>query len=217
MKFEIKACVVAGLAVGSLVSATSAQIISQAPNQINGYFSDPTFPQSIADDFVIGAGGADLGVLTWYGGYFPSNIVVPDQFNIRIHGDFVGLPDGSASFLNLVNVAADTRTDTGVDEFGVDEYVYTLDLGGVHLDSGTYWIEIFNDTTQNSDNWFWETGDLDTTQGRLNNAFAVEAPGVTWIVNPGEMAFTIEAAVPTPGALAVLGLAGLATGRRRRA
>lgn len=217
MKFKIQTCVIAGLAMGALMSTASAQtLISQAPNGVNGFFSDETLPQSMADDFIIGAGGANLGILTWYGAYFPSNTIVPDQFNIRIHADTGGLPDGGAAFLNLSNVAADTRAISGGPLFGVDEYVYTINLGGLHLDAGTYWLEIFNNTSQNTDNWFWETGDLDAVNGRFGDAFALETPGVGWLSNPSDNAFSIQAAVPAPGTFALLGLAGIASVRRRR-
>ena len=187
-----KMCVVAaGLAAGLFVSTSSAQLVSQPANGVNGYFSDLTFPQAIADDFIIGAGGADLGVITWYGGYFPNNLVVPDRFHIRIHGESGGLPSGSL-YLDLPSVAADSKMFTGTVIFGVDEYRYSFNLNGLHLNAGTYWLEIVNDTTQNADNWFWETGDLDATHGRLNEVFALEAPGVNWLANGADQAFSIE-------------------------
>jgi hypothetical protein len=215
-KMNLKVCMcAAGLAVGLLAGTSSAQIIiMQAPNQVNGLFADTTFPQSMADDFVLG-GDASLGMLTWYGGYFPSNTTVPDDFAIRIHGDSGGLPDGGAAFLNLGGVTPDSRTDTGIDLFGVDEYMYTFDLGGVNLGAGVYWLEIYNNTSQNDDNWFWETGDLDPVGGRADAAFAVETPGVNWLSTPGDQAFTIEV-VPAPASLALLGLAIFCGVRRRR-
>jgi MYXO-CTERM domain-containing protein len=204
------------LVAGLLVSTGSAQIISQAPNQVNGIVSDTTSQASVADDFIVGAGGASLGVLTWYGVYSPSNVAVNDLFSIRIHGDAAGLPDGGAGFLSLSGLAADTRADTGIDIGSVDEYRYTYDLGGLNLGGGTYWIEIFNDTAQNIDSWFWETGDLDAVNGRSGSARALQTPGVNWdLFGAFDMAFTIEA-VPAPGALALLGLAGCAGLRRRR-
>jgi MYXO-CTERM domain-containing protein len=205
------------LVAGLFVSTTSAQIISQAPNQTNTFGSDTTFPQSNADDFIVDAGGASLGVLTWYGTYGNNNFALNDLFTIRIHGDAAGLPDGGAGFLNLSGLAAVTRVDTGTDLFGsFDEFRYTYDLGGLNLGGGTYWIEIFNDTAQNTDGWFWERGDLDAVHGRAGFAHAFETPGVNWSEFPGlDLAFTIEA-VPAPGALVLLGLAGCAGVRRRR-
>lgn len=213
---NVKVCLgAAGLAAGLFVNTAAAQIISQAPNGVNGFFSDNAYPQSIADDFVVSSGGASLGLLTFYGGYFPNNLIVPDSFGIRIHGDAGGLPDGTAAYLNLSGVTADSRTDTGTDLFGVDEYVYTYDLGGLNLGAGVYWLEIFNNKGSNGDFWFWETGDLDVLNGRLNAAFAQQVPGTSWLLNAGsEQAFTIDA-VPAPASLALLGLAGLGVRRRR--
>ena len=214
---SVKVCIGAvGLGAGMFVNTAAAQIVSQAPNGVNGFFADTTFSQSMADNFSAGGGGASLGLLTWYGGYFPSNTIVADDFAIRIHGDAGGLPDGSASFLNLSNVTPDSRTDTGTDLFGVDEFVYTFDLGGVNLGAGTYWIEIYNNTIQNPNGyWFWQTGDPGT--GTLANAaFALQTPGEVWGVQSDvEMAFTIVE-VPAPASLALLGLAGACGARRRR-
>jgi MYXO-CTERM domain-containing protein len=204
------------LVAGLFVCTSSASIISQAPNQISGAISDVRNASSFADDFIVDAGGESLGVLTWYGGYITNSATVNDLFSIRIHGDAAGLPDGGAGFFDLSGLAADTKVDTGTDVGGADEYRYTYDLGGLNLGTGTYWIEIFNDTSATGDLWFWETGDLDAVNGRFDSAFALENPGVTWGHSRGlDLAFTIDA-VPAPGALALLGLAGCAGVRRRR-
>jgi MYXO-CTERM domain-containing protein len=203
------------LVAGLFVCTSSAQIISQAPNQAGFTYSDTNHPLSVADDFIVGSGGASLGVLTWYGGY-DGNVAGNDLFSIRIHGDAAGLPDGGAGFLNLSGLAAVTRADTGTDLGTLDEYRYTYDLGGLNLGSGTYWLEIFNDTDpQNSDLWGRTVGDLDAVNGRDGAALAGETPGVNWFPDSPNYAFTIEA-VPAPGALALLGLAGCAGVRRRR-
>jgi MYXO-CTERM domain-containing protein len=204
------------LVAGLFVSTSSASIISQAPNQSNFAVSDVDLSRSFADDFIVDAGGESLGVLTWYGGYGSNSATVNDLFSIRIHGDAAGLPDGGAVFFDLSGLAADTKVDTGTDVGSVDEYRYTYDLGGLNLGVGTYWIEIFNDTRATGDRWLWESGDLDAVNGRFDSAVAFENPGVVWEHSGGfDFAFTIEA-VPAPGALALLGLAGCAGVRRRR-
>ncbi len=206
------------LVVASIGNTASADI-SQGPNQANGFFSDVTFPQSIADNFVVTAGGPLNYSLSWWGGYFPSNTAVSDSFAIRIHGDLAGLPDSSAAFLNLSGVTADLRVDTGVNLFGVDEYMYTLNLGALNLAPGTYWLEIFNDTSQNGDNWFWETGNLDNVNGIANDAFSQTTPGVVWFANGAEQAFTLTTSpIPEPslaGTILLLGLGFIANRRRK--
>jgi hypothetical protein len=69
--------------------------------------------------------------------------------------------------------------------FGVNEVEIILDLTPVDLVAGTYWVEITTSTAGSSDTFFWEVGNLDGVAGRLNNAFALEVPGVSWITgNP---------------------------------
>jgi hypothetical protein len=64
--------------------------------------------------------------------------------------------------------------------FGVDEYRFILNLPNPStLSAGTYWVEICNDTTTITDDFFWKTGTLDPTHGIAGCAFAFEAPGTT--------------------------------------
>jgi hypothetical protein len=65
--------------------------------------------------------------------------------------------------------------------FGVHEWEFTLTLGTpVNLTAGTYWIELFNDTTGNPDDFFWETGNLDPTHGGPGSGWTTATPGVAW-------------------------------------
>ena len=43
---------------------------------------------------------------------------------------------------------------------------------------------MFNNTTGNSDQFFWETGNLDGTHGIAGSGFAFETPAVSWNVDP---------------------------------
>ena len=139
----IVACT-AALVGATFCTQASASIISQAPNQSNAYFSDPSFPQSMADNFVIGAGGASLGTLTWYGVYaFFNSPTVADNFTINIFSDDLGVPGNSNQF--TASGVDGGRVDTGNLVVGTfNEYMYTFDLGGLNLAAGTYWIEIYN-------------------------------------------------------------------------
>lgn len=178
------------------VQVPDAIHLDQAPNGVNGFFSDPdcqlcgTGQQSITDNFVVNEpGGAfRLEQIDIWGGYFPGNTPNPtDSFTILIHNDSGGTP-GTVVF-NLAGVQADTRVTTGVILFGVDEYHFTFVLAGQPvLPNGTYWVEIFNTTAGNGGvDFFWETGDLDATHGIADSLFAVEVPGATWNPNPGEL------------------------------
>lgn len=198
---------------GGFAGIASAVIV-QLPNQSGAIVSDASTGQSIADDFIVGSGGASLDTLTWWGGYLSGNVPGNDSFTVRIHGDAGGLPDGLPAFVDMSGIAG-ARTATGGSLFGVAEYQYTFDFGGLNLGAGTYWLEIFNDAAQSGERWSWETGNLDPINGRARSAGAFQNPGVNWFSNGPELAFSFKT-VPAPGSLALLGLAGCASTQRRR-
>jgi uncharacterized repeat protein (TIGR01451 family) len=70
----------------------------------------------------------------------------------------------------------------------------------LELDAGTYWVEVFNDTTGSTDSYFWETGTQDATNGIFNDSFALQAPGVTWLTGnpPADNAIQIYGSQATP-------------------
>jgi len=161
--------------------------LDQAPNQVNGLFADAnclgcgTLQQSIADNFTVAIGGPTVGIteIVMWGGYFPENIPnTTDNFSIILHDDNAGEP--GAVLDSRTGLQATTRATTGIVLFGVDEYVFTFDLSAAPIflpSAGMYWIEIFNNSVESS-NFFWETGDLDATNGVLGSAWITTAPGV---------------------------------------
>ena len=217
----IVACT-AALVGATFCAQASASIISQAPNQNNGYLSDPGFPQSMADSFVIGREGLPWELLTWYGIYFDTNSpTAVDNFTINIFSDDLGIPGNSTQF--TVSGVDGNRVDTGLDTSFSDEYQYTFDLGGLNLAAGTYWIEIYNSAVNPSgDFWYWSTADLDLVNGIAGSAFASQAPGVNWINFSGaDLAFSIDSftspTIPEPTSLMIFGsIAGIGLMVRRR-
>jgi hypothetical protein len=188
-------------------SPSGTDTLNQAPNGVNGYFSDPncqlcpTGQQAMADNFVINAGGGSfqLNQITTWGGYFPGNTPnATDDFDILIHNNAGGLP-GATIIFSVTGIPATTRVPTGVVLFGVDEYIYTFDLAAPPtLPNGTYWIEIINNTAPTPGvDYFWETGNLDPTNGILGGAFSTSAPGSAWNPNPDDQA-TILTGTPVP-------------------
>ena len=164
-------------------------LLDQPPNQSNGIFADAdcalcaSGQQSIADDFILAA-PATVAQIVFWGGYFPGNLIpMPaDPFTVIFHQEAANLPGVAIDTQNLVPTSA---TLTGVVLFGVSEVMYVLDITPVALPAGTFWVEIFANSVGNADQLFWEVGDLDPVNGRLNNAFAQAAPGVTWLTgNP---------------------------------
>jgi Proprotein convertase P-domain len=158
--------------------------LDQAPNGVNGFFSDAacslcgTGQQSIGENFVVPS-SETIGTITFWGGYFSSDTpLTTDVIRVIIHSDAGGLP--GAVVYDESNVSS-SKAQTGVILFGVHEWEFTLTLAAPPtLAAGTYHLEIFNDTTAGVDDFFWETGNVDPTNGLVGSAFAFETPGVTW-------------------------------------
>lgn len=179
-------------AVDRQIDRLGDSTLNQAPNQVTGIFSDEDCdicgqPQVLADNFtVITAGmGFDLEQIVIWGGYYSDNIpLAVDDFDVLVHSDAAGSP--STVICSETGMAASSRVDTGIDLFGVDEYMVTLDLAtACNLTDGTYWIEIYNNTAagSSSNDWFWERGNVDGVNGTVGSAFASQAPGTTWILD----------------------------------
>ncbi len=97
-------------------------------------------------------------------------------------------------------------TDTGAFYFYAepDSFTPAFDMTATANDGTTLTVSVLGDSGANGFG-FW-------TNGPALTSITISCPGNTFAV--GE--FGIARAVPTPGALALLGLGGLAAGRRRR-
>jgi hypothetical protein len=156
--------------------------INQPGNAVNGFFSDTGCDlcggqQSMTDDLNILA-ATNVCDIQFLGGYYPGNSSPADALTINIYQDAGGLPGVLHYSESNVSVS---RVLTGNVLFGVNEWAYTATLAAtVNLPIGTYWIEIFNNTGFGSDDWFWETGNVDPNYGNAGCAFSFTTPGVTW-------------------------------------
>ena len=188
------------------------EFVNRAPNQVNGFFADSSggVPnQSIADSFLNDATWT-IEYMSFWGGYFPFISPLADSFTIEFYADAGGLPGGAP--VHTTGLSNLVRTDTGIDIFDTDEYKYDADLSiPASLGAGTFWVSITNDTGLGPNNtWFWETAD------GSGGAFSADAGG-TWNPLGSHLSLVLGGSIPAPGALALLGVAGLAAGRRRRA
>jgi len=159
--------------------AQGGLIVDQQPNQSNGIFTDSSYPQILADNFVLTADANIEQIVAW-GGYFSANIPMdPDYITVVIHADDAGSP--GAELYNEANVAYE-RVQTGVVLFGVDEWMHTLTLATpVALSAGTYWVEYYHTTGYpTTDTYFWELGNLDPVGGVLGSAYSLEFPVTAW-------------------------------------
>lgn len=178
-------------------------LIAQAPNQTNGIFGDadcascPSGAQTIATDIVI-TSATTICELRFWGGYFPSNTPMTDNFTVTIHSDAAGFPGGVVYSETGIS---GSKVLTGTVLFGVDEYKHSVMLASsVMLVPGTYHFEIFNDTAGNSDSWFLEVGDLDITNGIMGNSWTDAIPAVTWNRDTAtDLAWELDGGSPNPG------------------
>jgi MYXO-CTERM domain-containing protein len=222
-----------GLVCSAVLASVSAGLLTQGalgsgnivysqmpPNFLGGLFSDGVagqyYGQRIADDFTLGSATTVNGV-QWAGNsenFYYATLQNFAQFRISIYANAGGLP-GGVVLDTYVAVGATNPTYLGVDAYAAAPvYQFEAKFNGLNLAAGTYWLSI--GTVNNAafgDAFVWQNGVT------TNNTIAAEffdGSGFASFAGFGDMAFAIQAGnVPAPGALALLGMAGL-IGRRRR-
>ncbi len=193
-------------AINIYPAAAQVTIVSQPPDLTSAIFSDPDCDfcggsQVAADNFVLTITRTIGQIRTW-GIWSPDVALPPDNFTVIFHNDAAGIPGANAAPMETgVPV---TRLATGNTVAGSTEYEFVLTLANpVTLSPGTYWVEIFNDTTGSTESYAWEFGILDVVNGAVNSAGdTVNVPGSVWF-NTGFDAFAMEIitaapAVPAP-------------------
>ncbi|MHC4429259.1 MAG: hypothetical protein ACYS0D_11770 [Planctomycetota bacterium] len=139
--------------------AESEKCFDQPPDQGVAAYSDldcdfcPDGVQVLAENFNLG-GPASIDVLRFWGVYYLDVPLTEDVFTVVFWDSdpATGLP------LTMVQkyppTAATTRTATGNQVLGLDEYEYTIDLEpNQELPPGGYWVEIYNDTSASGCPW----------------------------------------------------------------
>lgn len=132
-------------------------------------YSDVDFPQFSAENFVLPVGTTVSRVQFW-GEYLGVSPVIHDQFMIVFREDNAGLP-GNALYI-YGPLEADLKLGVGG-----DVYEYTVVLPGLtNLGIGTYWVEIYNDTTGTPGAWGWMLAPFDPVDGLEGSAFSSTLP-----------------------------------------
>ena len=202
--------VVAALAVAS---AANADLLWDNDIQANGInaraVSPPGFPDiRVSDDFTVSGGNGLI-----QGAHFTlvedGNWTRGDSLQIWIYEDNGGMPGAE-----VVSYSGSyTATATGEQLFSRDVYNYWIDFEA-DLADGTYHVGVRNVDGGGTGTNYWATsngGEGTAAEGTysLDNGGTWQTEGDTW-----HHAFEIHG-VPAPGALALLGLAGLMRRRRR--
>lgn len=201
-------------------------LYSQPNNQPTNasFFSDGVsgqfFSQRMADNFTLSSGGSVTGV-KWWGAsqnYQYADLTNMTGFVVQVLADDgFGSPDGlNVLYSQTFTKAQTSPTATGFTAFGGGtQYQFQATLSSpLTLSAGTqYWVSIGAVLSNPfADAWVWNhssVGDGKNASNYFNNASY-------YVYSSGDMAFELVGNVPAPSALALIGLGGLAAGRRRR-
>lgn len=162
--------------------------LSQAPNQVDGHFSDlgcdfcPTGVRIIGENFVVNTGGLEYepDEITIWGGFYPNDTPVPVTFDIFVYAaGYGGLPVSTPT-CHATGISPTSDTLTGITLFGVSEHEILLEISDCILHDGTYWLVWFTDTGLGTDDFFWETGVVDATTGIVGALVSHEYPPPSW-------------------------------------
>lgn len=172
-------------------------ILNQPPNQEDAWVSDPDYPHSLAENFILSSTATVTQIKIWGIYCCTTNTPGTDNFTVIFHSDSGGLPGGVISTQNNVPV---TRQATGGSISTWTEYVYTLTLATpVNLIPGTYWVEIYNDVTGSTGQFYWEYGTVDPANGIPGCAESSSVPGSSWASsNDDNLAIEITASTSIP-------------------
>ena len=191
-----------------------------------GFYSDGfdskgnyNYPQSGAQAFSL-EDFTTVGGLTWWGsmnGFFGQGLTNVDCFQIVVWDSAFE----NQIYSKRVDISDITISSTGMDsfygqpvyQFGVD----ALDVADFNLTSGSYFMNIgaiLNIST--GDQFVWSQGEnVEGFWYTDSNNWGSWQPLPTQIENTAGGAFQMYALVPSPSAIALLGMAGLVARRRR--
>jgi PEP-CTERM motif len=217
MKNVLRSLIALGLLWG--VAAHAVVIYDNSATVNIAVFSDPNTPQFIADDFSLSPGSNTITGIRWTGVYVSAPPTVPDNFRIQLFANVAGAPNLTP--IISLSIGDPGRTDTGVDIFSNDLFVYSVTVPLIILAPDiTFWLSIVNDTSADLiSNWAWGSQLFDFGSGESAARTSEDSP---WFTSPAlAQDFTISGPVniPEPGSIVLLGmgLLGLLGYRRLRA
>lgn len=215
---------------GAAAPAGSTWSEVQLGNTIAGFGAQTSANNRMADDFVVGAGGWNVTAIRFFSYQTGGGTVTPTitGVNFRIgtgagtgtvFGDTTTNRLTSSTFANIFRIFNNTP--------GTTRPIWNVDAGnlnggaGVNLAAGTYFLDWNFAGSLASGPWAPSvTIPGQVTQPGWNGLQSIAGgpfnPALDG-VNVQDLAFEITyTVIPTPGAAAILGLAGLAGIRRRR-
>lgn len=203
---RMRVAAIVAVGIGVVADTAAADIIfdNGGPNAATGgVLSDLDAGVRAGDDFVLQVNASTITGIQWWG----FHLEVPtaaDDFTIEIYEIVAGLP--AASPLYSLNVGAASRQEIEPLVYGYEATVAPIEL----MAGQTYALSIFNASAPGiGDDWSWYT----SGEGSGFQWLDAEPPGVS----SRDFAFALTGPIiPAPGSLALLGLAALGAGGRRR-
>ena len=223
MRSKGTAIFAAVLCAGTVATTAQAGLDNITGADLSGVFASQEFVVYGAYGYNINAienfshdgtalGSVDFALSGWngYTGYFTI-----ESYRVEIYSS------AEAAYANLTgdvaSITGASATDLGAIGDGGISNLMSIDLGGLDLAAGDYWIGVMpvNDFSAGGGQtgiMGSSVGDGSAAQANPDGGFGM--PGGGQAVD-GNLGYRLNA-VPAPGALALLGLAGLVSRRRRR-
>lgn len=211
-----------------------ANVSSISPGQslYGGNFNQPSFHR--ADEFMVSGGGWNITSMNFFGyqtnGGIPSTItglyvqIWLDTDNDGLDADDVVVwGDMETNIMTSTDWSGIYRTN-GTDFLASNRAIMNITADGldITLGNGTYWVEFASTGSTASGPWVPPVSLPDTYVPGNSLLYTVSTGEWTTAIDSGtgegyELPFVFNGSiVPAPGAVALLGLAGLAGARRRR-
>ena len=207
----------AGLMTGSALAGNTLYD-NGGPNGVNGY-SNATVNafgarRTILDDFILDQ-DSTIQDFHWSSVWGTPGIPIPQGSGMELSflSDAGGMPGIT---LATAVVTGYSEVGTGNIYFSREEAQHWVTIEDLDLAAGQYWFEA---TVIGPENNFWLTADQQNNECWVNyDDLGGLQSGTQQFGSASDINFRITGvATPAPGALALLGLAGLAGRRRRRA
>ncbi len=202
-------------AIGLMASAAAGQTLwdNGPPDGSNGYSNGTVnafgIRRALLDDFTLD-GDSILQDFHWehIWNFLPPGSGTGMELSFRSDADF-----GPGNVIATATITSYSEMGTGVTYFNRDGAESWVTFDDIALGAGTYWFEAAIIGPENN---FWLIRTAVTgSECWINYDDVGFGPGSAFGADPADLNFVLTG-IPAPGALALLGLAGLAGRRRRR-
>ena len=208
------------LVAAGMASVASAQFYGGDFDGVNGLADE--FNTAVGDAFVFENFNWGGGTITGIYANYLSSIADGSNYHYEIRS---GVSANNGGTLEASGTGTGTWATNGMDGFGFTGYRLDASIN-VNLAAGMYWVALapdglgdtgaraFVDTTSGANSVGSPIGDSNNYFTSNTFGFSFE-PIVNVLGTPADFSYGVNG-VPAPGALALLGLGGLASIRRRR-